>query len=75
MAERIADASSQARKGRSQFYTIDRIGELAGDVKGSEHIMRTPHQPRYLWSSPAIWILFTLLITLEWVLRKIWRML
>ncbi len=74
-AKRIADASYEAQKGRSQYFTIDRIAELTGDVKSSPRNMRTPQRPRYLWSSPAVWILFTVLITLEWVLRKIWRML
>lgn len=73
--KKIADESYQASKGRSQYYTIDRIGELAQDVKANDQIMKRPHQPRYLWSSPLVWLIFTLLITLEWVLRKVWRML
>lgn len=72
--ERVAKAS-QSPKGKPQSYRIDRLDELAGDIKAREEIQRRAHPPKYLWSSPIVWILFTLLITLEWILRKVWRML
>ena len=58
-----------------EYYTLDQIGGLAGDL-----LEKNPHPLRErkeddLWDSPLIYLIFALIITLEWVLRKVWRML
>ncbi len=82
MMTKIADASYQAwqdRRGtgarKTQYYTLDQVRTLPEEVMASQHIMRTHPTKRYLWSSIPVWLLFALLITMEWIIRKLCRML
>ncbi|MDP6957552.1 MAG: hypothetical protein QF645_01940 [Planctomycetota bacterium] len=82
MMKNIANASYQAwqdRRGtgarKMQYYTLDQIQSLPDELMASQHIMRTHPTKRYLWSSIPVWLLFALLITLEWIIRKLCRML
>lgn len=70
----VADASHQAKPGTSQFYPLDRIQELPNDVMTNKMEL-TETKEDELWDSPLAYLLFALLITSEWILRKIFRML
>ncbi len=56
------------------YFPIDEAGKLPGAVQKSE-LQLTETKEDDLWDSPLAYLLFALLITAEWVLRKIFRML
>ncbi|MBI2932981.1 MAG: hypothetical protein HYY16_15160 [Planctomycetes bacterium] len=56
------------------FFPIEKVGALPEALKESKHSL-TELKEDDLWDSPAVYILFGLLITMEWILRKAWRML
>ncbi len=56
------------------YFSLDRVADLPGAIKQTEqNLIETKEDD--LWDSPAIYLLFALIITAEWVLRKIFRML
>lgn len=67
--EAIADAS------KGQFLPIHDLDELPAKVKEPAEVLKPESKEKDLWNSPGVFLLFTLLITLEWVLRKKFRLL
>jgi hypothetical protein len=57
-----------------KFFTVDQVHELNDAVKKSEQHLRETKEDD-LWDSPLVYLVFALLITTEWILRKIFRML
>jgi hypothetical protein len=56
------------------YFPIDEAGKLPKAVQKSE-LQLTETKEDDLWDSPLAYLLFALLITAEWILRKIFRML
>jgi|GEM_PF-1112462 len=56
------------------FFPITEIGRLPAAVDSSPQ-QQSQRVDDDLWDSPLVYLLFALLITTEWVLRKIFRML
>ncbi len=56
------------------YFPVDEAGKLPKAVQKSE-LQLTETKEDDLWDSPLAYLLFALLITLEWILRKIFRML
>jgi hypothetical protein len=63
-----------AREGRENFYRVDELDELAGNIIGKDIALRDTHEDE-LWDAPLLYLLFAVLITTEWIVRKIYRML
>ena len=82
--QRIAHASHpRPREGETSghkesecpnFFPIENVGTLPEAVKGATQIL-TELKEDDLWDSPAVYLLFGLIITAEWILRKVFRML
>ncbi len=73
--EAIAEASDPAKKTNARFlplYDLDQLPEL---VKEPAEVLKPESKEKDLWNSPGVFLLFALLITLEWVLRKKFRLL
>jgi uncharacterized membrane protein len=70
----IGSASVGYDPDRKTCYMIHEIGDLPKDIKPGE-LTRVKTKEEDLWDSPLIYILFALLITVEWVARKMVRML
>lgn len=66
------NATPQEREMR--FFPITEIGRLPEAVDESPQ-QQSERRDDDLWDSPLVYLLFALLITTEWVLRKIFRML
>ncbi|HTF56457.1 MAG TPA: hypothetical protein VK661_04255 [Planctomycetota bacterium] len=56
------------------FFSITRIGELPAAVQESKQ-QQSERKDDDLWDSPLVYLVFAILITSEWVLRKVFRML
>jgi hypothetical protein len=69
----IGDAATPADREKN-FFPITRIGELPDAVEASPQ-QQSEKREDDLWDSPLAYLLFALLITSEWVLRKVFRML
>ena len=54
------------------LYDLDQLPEK---VNQPSEVMKRESKEKDLWNSPGIFLLFALLITLEWVLRKKFRLL
>ena len=57
-----------------KFFTLDQVGGLTRAVQKSDNQLLDKKEDD-LWDSPLVYLLFALLITAEWILRKIFRML
>ena len=65
---------SDAENREVNYFSLDRVGDLPGAIRRSEQkLVETKEDD--LWDSPLIYLVFALIITAEWVLRKVWRML
>ncbi len=63
-----------ARRSGGAYFPLARIGELPEKIQSlKEYLSET--QEEDLWDSPLAFLLFTLLITAEWILRKAVRLL
>jgi len=56
------------------YFPVDEVGKLPKAVQKSE-LQLTETKEDDLWDSPLAYLLFALLITAEWILRKVFRML
>ena len=65
----MADESYDGR-----FFRIDEVGELNNAIGKNEKKVDELREDE-LWDSPLVFLIFALLITMEWILRKIFRML
>jgi uncharacterized membrane protein len=73
MDEELLQNIAKAGGEGGQYFTIDRVREVPPKIQPKEE--RVPREtPINLWDNWAIFALFTVLITLEWVLRKRGRM-
>ncbi len=69
-----AALEEMARPTGGAYYTLADLGEIPehiGDRSVTEVIGRTAST---VWDSAAVMLLFGLLLTMEWVLRKLWRL-
>lgn len=57
-----------------KFFPIDEVGRLNEEVQKNDVMLRETKEDD-LWDSPLVFLVFALLITTEWILRKIFRML
>jgi hypothetical protein len=57
-----------------QYFPIDKVDELNKVIKESRNQLRESKEDD-LWDSPLVYLAFALLMTAEWILRKIFRML
>lgn len=62
------------RSGVKGYYQIDELADLAQAIRKSDLQLRDTEVDE-LWDAPIVYILFALLITTEWILRKLYRML
>lgn len=72
-ASHASEHERTARAGRENFYPIDQLDQLARSIQGHDTMLRETHEDD-LWDAPLVYLLFALLITAEWILRKIYRM-
>ncbi len=71
----VAALKELAREsGEGRFFTIDEVGELPRVIQTSTRVLRDIREDD-LWDSPLVYLVFALLITAEWILRKVFRML
>jgi len=71
--ETAGEAATPEQKEKN-FFPITRIGELPAAVTAAPQ-QQSEKKEDDLWDSPLAYLLFALLITTEWVLRKVFRML
>ncbi|MHC4248057.1 MAG: hypothetical protein ACYS9X_02910 [Planctomycetota bacterium] len=64
LLEKMAAASGGA------FVTIDRLDELEELLAAKKHELEPRREERTLWNAPAIIVLVTALLGIEWLLRK-----
>ncbi len=72
--EAYPDASKPVEVKEKHFFPITEIARLPDAVQASPQ-PQSERREDDLWDSPAVYLLFALLITTEWVLRKVYRML
>lgn len=63
-----------AQESRGRYFSIDHIAELPPAIRKSEQLL-TETKEDDLWDSPLVYLVFAFLITLEWIFRKVFRML
>lgn len=68
----LAELAEESAGGK--FFPIDQVGGLPEAVRNSDQQLREVKEDD-LWDSPLVYLLFALLITAEWILRKVFRML
>jgi hypothetical protein len=73
-ALRELSKESIGRRDKKLFYRLEEIADLPEKIEPGE-LVKIKRREEDIWDSPLIWILFALLITTEWVIRKINRML
>lgn len=66
--------NERQRTGTENHYSIDQLDGLARSIRGMDIALRET-QMHPLWRAPLIYLIFATLITTEWILRKIYRML
>ena len=64
--------AEQSYEGR--FFRIDQVGELNKAIGKNEKKVDEIREDE-LWDSPLVFLIFALLISSEWILRKLFRML
>lgn len=64
LLQQVADASGGA------FVYLHELDRLAEKLKARRHTVEPRREERTLWNAPGIVILFTLLLGLEWFIRK-----
>jgi len=64
---RLLDYVSEASGGRS--FRIDQVDAVAGDIRTFEEKATVERQVK-LWNNPLLFLAFTLLIAIEWWLRR-----
>jgi hypothetical protein len=74
--EQLKDIAKQAapQGGEANYFPLSRVADLPDAIQRSEQkLVETKEDD--LWDSPLVYLVFALIITAEWVLRKIFRML
>jgi hypothetical protein len=57
-----------------KFFPVDEVGRLNEEIQKNDVMLRETKEDD-LWDSPLVFLVFSLIITAEWILRKIFRML
>jgi hypothetical protein len=57
-----------------KFFPVDEVGRLNEEIQKNDVMLRETKEDD-LWDSPLVFLVFATLITAEWILRKILRML
>lgn len=65
-----AELSGAARKTGGKYYSLATASTLPGDVPRGRPVPIQSEEPIRLWARWEILVLFTLLLTAEWLLRK-----
>ncbi|MFA5794358.1 MAG: hypothetical protein WC980_04740 [Candidatus Brocadiia bacterium] len=63
-----------AEKTKGEFLYLDQINTLAQKIKPSADILYTETTEKDLWDSPLVFLAFLLIITAEWIIRKLARL-
>ncbi len=67
--QELANESSGGR-----FFPLDQVDQLTQVIQKSDSQLRESKEDD-LWDSPLVFLVFALLLTAEWILRKVFRML
>ncbi|MFH1226554.1 MAG: hypothetical protein V1701_01465 [Planctomycetota bacterium] len=65
---------SLAETSKGEFLYLDEFGTLAQKIKPSADILYTETTEKDLWDSPLVFLAFLLVITAEWIIRKLVRL-
>ena len=57
-----------------KFFPVDEVGRLNEEIQKNDVMLRETKEDD-LWDSPLVFLVFAVLITGEWILRKVLRML
>jgi hypothetical protein len=63
-----------AESAGGKFFPVDEVGRLNEEIQKNDVMLRETKEDD-LWDSPLVYLVFAALITTEWILRKIYRML
>jgi hypothetical protein len=63
-----------AESAGGKFFPVDEVGRLNEEIQKNDVMLRETKEDD-LWDSPLVFLVFAAIITLEWILRKIFRML
>jgi hypothetical protein len=63
-----------AESAGGKFFPVDEVGRLNEEIQKNDVMLRETKEDD-LWDSPLVYLLFALIITTEWIVRKILRML
>jgi hypothetical protein len=63
-----------AESAGGKFFPVDEVGRLNEEIQKNDVMLRETKEDD-LWDSPLVFLVFATLITAEWILRKIFRML
>jgi hypothetical protein len=63
-----------AESAGGKFFPVDEVGRLNEEIQKNDVMLRETKEDD-LWDSPLVYLVFASIITLEWILRKILRML
>jgi hypothetical protein len=70
------ELSSAASISNGNFYTLATATNVFDDLKNLQRVpLNQPCPPVELWNSPWVYLLLTLLLSAEWLLRKRERLL
>ena len=70
----IAELTRTAELTRGRFYTIAEAARLPGDIPAGQPVSLETHDPIPLWNRWELLLLFALILTAEWLMRKRWRL-
>ncbi len=68
----LKELASESAGGK--FFPVDEVGRLNEEIQKNDVMLRETKEDD-LWDSPLVYLVFAAIITLEWILRKIFRML
>jgi hypothetical protein len=63
-----------AESAGGKYFPVDEVGRLNEEIQKNDVMLRETKEDD-LWDSPLVYLVFATIITLEWILRKIYRML
>lgn len=69
-----ADLLKTAELTRGRFYTLADVAALPGDIPRGQPVSLQTQDPIPLWNRWELLLLFAMLLTAEWLLRKRWRL-
>jgi len=63
-----------AESAGGKFFPVDEVGKLNEEIQKNDVMLRETKEDD-LWDSPLVYLVFAIIITTEWIVRKIFRML